>query len=79
MRDISNFFETEIVSILSATSHSKVAVNLTIPGRSEVKRPNINYANATEVPSCFNKFRASKIGKTDSKISYLELGNMKGI
>ena len=74
---MSNFCDTEIVNVLSATVDSKLVVNLKTPGRSGAKGSNINNANATEVPSCFNKFRPSKIGKTDSKISYLEMGNIK--
>ena len=42
-------------------------VSLKPPDRSGVKRSNTNITNTTETPTCFNKFRPSEIGKTDSK------------
>ena len=67
MIELSNL-NTEIVDIFSGTVDPKLVVNLKTRDGSGVKRSNTNNTNITETPTCFNKFRPSENGKTDSKI-----------
>ena len=66
MIDISNFCNLEI---LPRTVDSKLVVNLKPPHKTGVRRSNTNNTNITVRPISFNKFRPSKNGKTDSKIT----------
>ena len=65
--DISNFYDTEIVDILSGNVDFKLVVNLKTSDRSGVKRSNTDNTNITETSTHFNNFRPPENGKTDSK------------
>ena len=69
MINISNFYDTDIVDILSGTVDSKLVINIKSPDRSGVKHSNTNNTNITETPTSFNKFKRSEKDKTDNKIT----------
>ena len=64
--DISDFYDTEIVDVLSGALDFKLVVNLKPPDRSGVVL-NTNNTNITETPTSFNKFKPSKNDNIDSK------------